>query len=195
MAFAPFRSGLTGLLAGWKFLLSLRKRDWQFEDYPVFVCRLRERTRKPGKSTEWKLPAWHARIVRWPISGTGDTPQIAIENLRESFDYTRRRQHTLPRPGLRLPVALSSQGRIAADADLTREFLMLILRTGPVALTAESSLWDFTLSASLDEYHERIRSLYNVDVSDIADGNIACILERIIAVRHIHQTGNINLIA
>jgi len=195
MAFTPIRSGLANLLAGWKFLLSFRKREWSFEDYPVVVRKLRDSGEHWGEPAQWTLPTYDARIVRWPIRGTGNSPAEAINSLRKSFDFACNRSPAVPRPGRRLPVEFASQSRIAVHSDLAQEFIHLILGIGPAWISDESSLWDFTLGSSLDEYFEKIRSLYGVDVSDIDNGSIASILERIAASRRIHGRTTYELIA
>jgi hypothetical protein len=91
----------------------------------------------------------------------------------------------MPRPGTRVPLEFASRERIAANSGLADEFLRSVLEHDEAWISDESSLWDFTLGDSLDDYYAKISALYSVDVSDIPDGNLASILERIALSRKI----------
>jgi hypothetical protein len=167
------------LLAGWKFLLSFRKNDWSLQDYPILLRRQSDSSQQLGKAGRWTLPAYEARIVNWTLSGSGDTVAAAMESLRERFNHARESRSSMPRPGTRVPLEFASRERIAANSGLADEFLRSVLEHGEAWISDESSLWDFALGDSLDDYYAKISALYNVDVSDIPDGNLASILERI----------------
>jgi len=179
MAFSVQMRLYPNLLAGWKFLLSFRKCDWLLEDYPIIVRRQHETNQQLGKPGRFTLPAYYARIVNWTLSGTGNTAADALEDLRESFKKVRENRPSMPRPGTQVPLEFASQERIAANSALADEFLLSVLGVEGAWISDESSLWDFTTEESLDGCYARIRSLYGVDVSDIAGGNLAEIIERI----------------
>jgi len=183
MAFRLHKNLHSNLLADWKFLLSFRKRDWLLEDYPVIVRKQFDSSRQLCNEVQWKMPAYHARIVNWLLSGSGDTAAAAMENLRETFNRAREERPSMPRPGTRVPLKFASQERIASNPAMTQEFIQSVLELDEAWLSDESSLWHFSLGHSLDDYHAKIRSLYGVDVSDIPDGNLADILERIVQSR------------
>ncbi len=185
MNFPALRSFRARAYAVWKFVLSFRKTSWSFEDYPVVVRRLRESRTKWEEGAHWKLPAYQAKIALWPITGTGDTRQEAVDSLQKGFDKLRSRRLSLPRPGLQLPVEFAPQSRFTPNTALTREFSQSVLGVEPHWLSEESSLWDFTLASSLDEYYERIRSHYGVDVSGVPNANIAAIIDCIAESRRI----------
>ena len=180
MAFSVQMRLYPNLLAGWKFLLSFRKCDWLLEDYPIIVRRQHETNQQLGKPGRFTLPAYYARIVNWTLSGTGNTAADALEDLRESFKKVRENRPSMPRPGTQVPLEFASQERIAANSALADEFLLSVLGVEGAWISDESSLWDFTTEESLDGCYARIRSLYGVDVSDIAGGNLAEIIERIV---------------
>ena len=59
------------LRAAWKFFLSLRKRDWELDDYPVVI---REQEIDPNYTgTRLKQRRYVVSIVNWGLTGTGDT--------------------------------------------------------------------------------------------------------------------------
>jgi hypothetical protein len=190
MTFKSLKNPYSGLLAGWKFLLSFRKQEWSLEDYPVLVRKQRDASQILGKTGRWTLPAYHARIVNWALSGSGETADAAMESLRETFSRARENRSAMPRPGMHVPLEFASQERIAANSALAHEFLESVLKHGEAWISDESSLWDFSLGDSLDDYYAKIRSFYGVDVSDIPGGNIAGIIERIAQSKQNHvETG------
>lgn len=92
------------LLAGWKLCLSFTKRDWELADYPVAIREQRiERDYEPSPSRG--VPRrYAARIVNWWVmTGTGDTPGQAMEDLRDGLDRMKdarqRDGRAMPRPG------------------------------------------------------------------------------------------------
>jgi hypothetical protein len=167
------------LLTGWKFLLSFRKTNWSLEDYPILLSKQGNSSQRLGETGRWTLPAYSARIVNWALSGSGDTAEEAMNSLAKAFNSACEKRPAMPRPGTRVPITFASQERIAAHSALTQEFLESVLGHGEAWISDESSLWDFALGHSLDDYYTKIRSLYGVDVSDIPGGNLAEILERI----------------
>jgi len=172
------------LLTRWKYLLSFRKSDWEFEDYPIIVRKQGDAGGEWGEEVRWKRPAYIARVVGWTaLDGTGDTREEALDNLREQFRSACKRRDAKPRPGAHVPIQFASQDRIAARQQLANEFVRRVLGVEDAWLSDESSLWHFTLGASLEEYYAKIVLLYGVDVRDVPDGNIARILDRISAAR------------
>ena len=85
----------------------------------------------------------------------------------------------MPRPGRQVPLEFASQKRIEANSALANEFLQSVFEVEDAWISDESTLWDFALEDPLDESYAKIQSLYGVDVSDIPDGNLADVLERI----------------
>ena len=179
MAFSVQMSLYPNLLAGWKFLLSFRKRDWSFEEYPIIVRKQHESSQQLGKPGRFTAPAYYARIVNWTLAGTGDTAADALKSLRETFKKARENRPSMPRPGTHVPLEFASQARISANAVLANEFLKSVLGHDEAWISDKSSLWDFASGHSLDDYYVKISLLYGVDVSDIAGGNLAEIIERI----------------
>ncbi len=174
------------LLAGWKYLLSFRKSDWDLDDYPVVVRKQEDAGDAPfpalNDPVQFTMPAYVARVVNWTaLDGFGGTRAEALADLRERFIKACARRFTKPRPGTDVPIEFASQGRIAARQALADEFMRDVLGVEDAWLSDESSLWHFTLGGSLDEYYAKILLLYGVDVRDVPDGNIAGILDRISA--------------
>jgi hypothetical protein len=171
------------LLAGWKYLLSFRKSDWELEDYPVIVRKQDDAGATLGDDVRFTRPAYVARVVNWNLDSFGSTRAEALADLRERFKKACARRSTRPRPGTDVPIEFASQGRIAARQALADEFVRDVLGVEGVWLSDESALWHFTLAGSLDEYYAKIMLLYGVDVRDMPDGNIATILDRISAAK------------
>jgi hypothetical protein len=170
------------LLAAWKYALSFVKRDWQWNDYPIWI---REQNPEeddlhiPGLT----LRRYVAMVVNWStVSGSGDSKVEAMGKLKDCFEKVKLAK-PLPRPGTGLPIEFASQDRIMALTDLADDFLKRVLEVEGAWISDESTLWDFSLTETDEEFHARIKEIYGVDVSDIKSGNIAEILERIAAER------------
>ncbi|MDE1176780.1 MAG: hypothetical protein PW789_09245 [Edaphobacter sp.] len=172
------------LLATYKWLLSLFKPSdrWQLVDYPVITIH-KDNSDFKGPS-RLKPVEWSARIVRWHISGSGDTEQEAIEKLRSALESKREKDKVLPRPGTKVPIEFASQQLISNFKHLEADFVYRILRIEWAWMSDESSLWDFHSEENNDEYYRRIQDVYGVDVSDIQGAKIARILEKISNFQH-----------
>ena len=64
--------------------------------------------------------------------------------------------------------------------ELTRDFAHRVLGLEWVWISDSSSLWDFHGDLTNDSLVEKIRSVYGIDVSDIASANLADIFDRIL---------------
>jgi hypothetical protein len=166
--------------ASWKFALSFLKKRWKLRDYPVQVVKQTENRKSGIISNSRKIQAYRADIVNWVgLSATGETPKNAIRNLAELFYGARMCRDAMPRPGTRVPIEFASQARILENSAMVEEFLKSVLGHEEAWISDESSLWDFALGDSINEYFEKIRDLYGVDVSNISNGNLADIIDRI----------------
>jgi hypothetical protein len=164
----------------WKRALSYRKRQWEFEDYPV-VVRRQSFDRVP-EDAEHESRYW-ARVLGWLIDQTAPTEPEAVAKLRDR--YAMRKQlrieegKPIPRPGTRVPITFASQERVNADEDLAHDFIRRVLQLEWAFISDESTLWDFTVDNSIKEFQDRIFLIYGVSVYDVEDGNLGSILERI----------------
>ncbi len=163
----------------WKLLCSFFKRDWEFEDYPIYACPwIPDAVPKP-------FP-WQAYIIHWPsMHAGGKSGTEAIEKLRERFE-SYKRENKLPRPGRyrRSKIKFPATDRIVRHQQLKTEFVEDILQLPFAFISNESSLMDFdSVSLTPQQLVERIRSYYGVDVSDIPDAKIADIFDRIARTR------------
>jgi hypothetical protein len=178
------RTWAAQLLARWKYLLSFLKSDWDLKDYPVIVRRQADASATWGDEVRFTTPAYVARVVNWTgLDGSGGTREEALADLRERFQNACKRRAAKPRPGTDVPIEFASQERIASRRELAGEFVREILGVEDAWLSDQSSLWHFALGGSLDDYYAKIKLLYGVDVREVADGNIAQILDRIAAAR------------
>jgi predicted RNase H-like HicB family nuclease len=175
------------LRAIWKLCLSFRKRDWELADYPVVI-----RTQEPDPASAYhasrfKLNRYVASIVDWHLTGSGDSQEEALQNLRGTFAAVKlKKEETgepLPRPGTHVPIEVASQERVNAHPELADDFIRRVLELEWAWISDESCLWDFHPDETDDAYYAKIKEVYGVDISDIQYGNLSEILERIAAAQ------------
>jgi hypothetical protein len=162
----------------WKLCLSVRKSDWELNDYPVVVHRNKSDSIPVGQQ-------YIASILHWPIAGAGNTREEALVSLRKNFGIAKAKKFTerspLPRPGAKVPIEFASQDRVKARAELADDFVRRVLDIDGAWISDESSLWDFHQQETNAALVAKIREVYGVDVSDIESGNLADILDRVAA--------------
>lgn len=158
--------------------MSYLKKDWQLNDYPILY--------KNNSSLDIENPKrfkpipWVARIAGWnQMQGHGDTKQEARIDLEKKFQEIKARE-PLPRPGRDVPLSFASNEGIKKYSNLTNDFFKKIIdaRYSEVFLSDESSIWDFVMDDTLDQYYKKIKDIYGVDVSD-TDGNFLEIFKKI----------------
>lgn len=175
------------LTATWKLCLSFRKHDWELADYPILI-------RKQSAPDPERLSArrvWRpylARIVNWwVVTGSGTTPQQAMQDLTRQFvemkENRRREGKPMPRPGTKVEIEFATSTQVHAHPDLTNDFIRRVLGVDWAFVSDQSSLWDFHAGETNDVFIGKIKDAYGVDVSDIETGNLAMILDRIAANR------------
>jgi hypothetical protein len=164
--------------AAWKYGLSFLKRDWQLQDYPIRVMKQEPTELDPDSRYQLRGP-YIAQIINWWVmDGAGATKAEALADLERVF-RERTAQKLKPRPGTRVPVEYVAQDRVTAHPELLHDFTRRVLELDWVWVSDQSSLWDFHDRKNNDEYIERIRRVYGIDVSDIESANLADILDRI----------------
>ncbi len=164
-----------------KYFFSFFKRAWDLKDYPV-VIRHNTAAGLPGAGGSISVP-WFVSVDRWfGMMGAGQTKQEALDQLRASFDRYRASGKPLPRPGTRGPAPeASSREQICQYEDLFPEFFerVLHLNSCDVFITDRSSLYDFCLIEEPEQAARNVALVYGIDISDITDGNLVRIFERI----------------
>jgi len=169
---------LLHLKAGAKYLLSFTKTDWQLTDYPI-----RFRHFDVGDTGgRLKQFPWFAQIINWwQMGGFGDTKQEAYVDLQNKFGEIKSNGKTLPRPGTGLPIEFASTDRIRSFDDIADDFFRRVLDMNyrECFISDESTLWDFHTEESNEHLHKRIWDAYRVDISDIENGNLVKIFERL----------------
>jgi len=169
------------MLAACKWVLSFRKREWSFEDYPVRIAE-----QEPGRSGS--TPRFHqhrylAYLVYSAVTGWGDSRKEALTSLAGNFESVtqRRKEEGLPaiRPGETWPIEFASQEKISMNETLCDEFVQKVLGLEWAFISDESSLWDFHHELTNERLLAKIRDVYGVDVSDIESARLWEILERI----------------
>jgi hypothetical protein len=169
----------------WCWSLSFRKRDWEIGDYPVFV-----KTQEPDPAfmtSRFKHHRYVAQIANWWLSGAGDSKEDAIRDLTGVFANVKveraRTGRPLPRPGTQVPIEFVPQERVYANPELAEDFIHRVLGLPWAWISDESSLWDFHVHETNDAYHDKIKEVYGVDVSDIESGKLWAIFDRIATAR------------
>jgi hypothetical protein len=116
------------------------------------------------------------------MSGWGDTPQEAVADLNRALRAWLVRGEALPRPGTYVPLRFAPSDRIDARfCHVAERFLREVVKTDPgtTFLSNQSSLWYFTSTDTIEPLQRRTREVFGVDVSDIEDGSLVRIFERI----------------
>jgi hypothetical protein len=167
-----------GVRTGWKRLLSYRKQDWGFRDYPIVVRVQRD---VPIADRYW------ARILGWNIDETADSREEAIRKLEVLFESRKalklESREPVPRPGTRVSIQFASSARVDSHGSLKQDFIQRVLKVEWAFISDETELIHFTGDQDTSEFVERIREVYGVDVSDIESGSVSEILDRIEAER------------
>lgn len=167
------------LLAAWKYCISYRKAGWNLSDYPLHIVQQIDPEMEQSGPTWRRIPPYRADIVNWhDISGIGETPEFAIQNLMEAFNKRRATEEPLPRPGSRVSITVkfASSDRIDSHRNLANDFIEEVLGLPWAFISNGSSLWDFTTESTLDAYFAKIKERYGIDASAVEGGTIAEIL-------------------
>jgi len=181
-------SAKENLLAAWRFCLSFTKRKWELRNYPVVIRKQETPRRGPSASERPPLP-YAARIVNWWVmTGLGNTPEEAMNELAGQFSQMKDNRHRegkpMPRPGTNVPIEFAPSDGVYAHPDLTDDFIRRVLGLDWAFVSDQSSLWDFHEGQTNEALIAKIKELYGVDVSDIESGHLATILDRIATARN-----------
>ena len=171
------------IAAFWKRCLSVRKKDWELNDYPVVI---REHEFDPHFSnrrfTQYRYVAY---IVNWAVSGGGETPTDALRSLQINFQTIRDRRRLegkpMIRPGVNAAIELAAQELVFVNRELSEDFTRRVLNLDWAWISDESSLWDFHTDETNEQMLEKVLEVYGVDVSDIESARLSEIFNRIAA--------------
>ena len=148
------------------------------DDYPIRIWF--QPVTEPSRPSRWKQFPWTASVINWTaISGSGNTKQEAIEELRLSFERFKATKQPLPRPGTKVPIQFAAKDRVDQHSALAKDFVKRVLEIDWAWISDESSLDDFHDDESNKRLVDRVRDIYGVDVSDIPNGNLADIFDKI----------------
>lgn len=171
-----------GCVAVGKWLLSFTKSEWSFEDYPVAI---RRHKHNPDEAPSRLKPvAVSAAIVNWwALSGSGDTPETAVSDLKQNFarqvEARRSEGKRMPRPGSHVPLEFASTENVDSHCELAADFIRRVLELEWAFISDESSLWDFHDEDTNDRLMSKIKEVYGIDVSDIESARLYEIFDRI----------------
>lgn len=168
------------LKAIYKYVLSFGKTNWKVEDYPVTFKYIKSEAKD---SADRLMPVpWCAQIINWwQMAGYGHSKEDAYKDLRKKIDdYFTARGH-LPRPGTKVPLEFVSSVNVDRYEKTAKDFFARILGMNydRCFISDESSLWDFHFGDSNEKLLRKIKETYDVDVSDIQNGNLARIFSRL----------------
>jgi hypothetical protein len=170
-----------------KWALSFRKDTWELADYPVYIRELKPDPESPFNSSRFRFHPYVADIASWHLPGFGDSKQDALIALEERFAEQKaslaQEGKPLPRPGTAVPLELASQERVDAHGELAGDFIHRVLELDSAWISDDSSLWDFHVEATNEEYFAKIRDIYGVSVTDIESARLCDIFDRIASSR------------
>jgi hypothetical protein len=169
------------LKAGTKYLFSLAKSEWTLTDYPIRFRHFNGSNIEASQRRLKPIP-WSAQIINWwQMDGGGDTKEQAYADLEAKFNKFKSGGKTLPRPGTGLPIEFAATDHVRLFDDIADDFFRRVLDMNyrECFISDESSLWDFHTEESNEHFHKKVWDAYRVDVSDIEDGNLVKIFERI----------------
>lgn len=169
------------IAALWKWLLSFRTHDWKLQDYPIAI---REQEPNPDYcAPRFKQHRYLAYIVNWAVTGGGETPQEAWNDLRKKFDSIKDKWklqgRPLIRPGAIAPMEFATQEQVSLNQELSEDFIRRVLDLDWAWISDESSLWDFHTDQTNERFLAKITEIYGVDVSDIESAKLWEILRKI----------------
>ena len=167
-----------------KYILSFFKRNWTLQDYPVIVKPVSEFPWLHSKDLDDEKASWVAMIEGMHFFSTGQTKAEALAKLEGSFQNYKENKAKMPRPGVQTPIEQYSTEKLDANKDLVEDFMQSIIGLSPGAyfISDRSNLHDFLLmeeEMDIRIYQRKIALVYKADVTDIEDGNLAQILQRI----------------
>jgi hypothetical protein len=167
--------------ATWKYLLSLAKKEWSIQDYPLRY--IHQEVSGCQENGFLRTIPWTVQIVNWwQMAGHGDTKEAAYAELAKRIEDYKSSGEILPRPGTGRPLEFFSCEGIIKYESMTEDFFQRILNMkleDVLFLSDKSSLFDFHFDDSNNSCYEKIKSIYGVDVSDIKSGNLLEIFQRI----------------
>jgi hypothetical protein len=163
-----------------KLILSYRKLKWGFSDYPV-------RTWKNPNAGEKKV-AFGAGIMNWSLMvGHSETPEKAVQALKEKFLLYQKNNPVIPRPGTHVPIKYASTEQISKYRDIAVDFFQKVLNLdyNRGFYSDDATLWPFEgpdekqAEVARKGIIMRTKVIFNVDISDIYDQPLYKIFERI----------------
>ena len=152
------------------------------DDYPIRVWL--QPVAEPLHKSRLKPLSWTASVINWPgMAGGAHSRLEALEELRKNFDRFKATKPNLPRPGTKVPIEFAASERVSQHSELAKDFVQRVLGVDWAWISDESSLWDFRENETNQNLTDKIRNIYGVDVSDMSNGNLADIFDRILKQR------------
>jgi len=158
------------ILAFYKRLCSFSKTEWNLDDYPL-------RYKNQSDPNDKEIKPWVVQIINWwTLTGLGNTKEEAYKMLHKSFDNYKQSNDKLPRPGYRVPLLYADTNAIDSLENVAIDFFDKILGYNyfDCFISEESSIIDF--GQDEDEVLQRINQTYELNLTEIGDGNIVRIL-------------------
>ncbi len=174
---------MTRLLVYRKWLMSFLRSPWTVDDYPVVYREQIETVDDQEIHRGITPPRWAAHIVKWPLLiGLGETRQEAREELDRHIRTYIGTRGVAPRPGTFVAPTYAPNDKIRRYSEIADRLFREVLEFEPEHVGHIADSWSLSFLKNVNpvsEYQSRIRHVFGVDVSDIEDGNIGDICERI----------------
>jgi predicted RNase H-like HicB family nuclease len=161
-----------------KYLLSFSKKDWDIEDYPIEVYL--------NKNAGEENVKYGARILNWAgMVGHGSTKELAIESLKEHFLMYKDNNEKVPRPGTNVPLKFASTEKIDMYEEIAVDFFRKVFNADYYDGFFSDQSWLGYLESLIDDEFEqpkeviieRVKEIYQVDITDIYDKPLWMIFE------------------
>jgi len=158
------------ILAFYKRLLSYTKTKWDLADYPL-------RYKNQADPIDKELKPWVVQVINWwTLTGLGDTKEEAYNMLKAGFENYKVHNDKLPRPGCSVPLQYADTTIVDNLENVAVDFFDKILGYNyyECFISDESSIIDF--GQDEDEVLKKINQTYELNLTEIGDGNIVRIL-------------------
>jgi len=140
----------------YKYILSFRKKDWEFEDYPLETWE--------NTNSEQADIKFVASLTNWALFvAHGESKKIAVENLKNKFTEFKANNPEIPRPGKNVPVQFAETTEIDKYELIAVDFFDKIIGMNYYScfISDYSSLEEFDID--VEEAIKKIKTYYNIE--------------------------------
>jgi hypothetical protein len=142
--------------AYYKYILSFRKKDWEFKDYPLETWE--------NTNAEQNEIKFVAKFTNWSLFvAHGESKKIAIENLKNQFRDFKANNVEIPRPGKNVPIQFAATTEIEKYESIAVDFFDRIIGIEyyNCFISDYSCLDEFDID--VEEAIRKIKTYYNIE--------------------------------